>query len=173
MSVFKNVVEEVQTRQIEAREAAAAAAERARVEKEQRVQHVRARFAEIGVYSFMREQAEQMTQLGFWNKFRENAVDDRASASIEFVPKAGEQPRDSHPNRNVNVRQIVVSCMGDTVECLTGTQNQRAELSQLNADMVAKWFEAFARRALEDRSKEDNDEAASTEHRGASLRSRP
>ncbi len=166
MNVFKNVVAEVRANELASKAAAEAALLRAKDEEAERVQQVRQRFTEVGVYSFISNQADQMKQLGFWNGYHADTVEDRALVSLSFVPKAGEEPRNDHPVRNANVVGMVISCVSDTVRCDagrdTGTSRftEQVPLQELNLEVVARWFEKFARTALEERSTKDTENDA-------------
>jgi hypothetical protein len=166
VNVFKKVVAEIQANEVAARDAAAAALQRAKEEEAERVQQVRQRFTETGVYSFFSNQAEQMTQLGFWNDYHADTVSDRALVSISFVPKAGEEPRDHHPVKNANVVGMIITCLSDAVRCDaggdtgTGRFTEQIPLQDLNLEVVTRWFEKFARTALEERGERDKENDA-------------
>jgi len=166
VNVFKNVVAEIQANELAAKEAAEAALIRAKEEEAERVERIRQRFTEVGVYSFMSNQADQMKQLGFWNDYHADTVEDRALVSIRFVPKAGEEPSNQHPVREANVVGMVIACSRDTVRCdaggVTGTSRftEQIPLPDLNLEVVTRWFETFARTALEERSAKDTENDA-------------
>jgi hypothetical protein len=130
-----------------------------------RVQKARAHFEDAGVHRFLVEQEKAMLAEGFYACYYKDGVDDRASASIGFVPCVGEELIDHHSFGRLNEYRLIIQSHGESVSCSLSSRVHREDyernlpIGDFSLEHVQHWFERFVREAFEDRKQDDRQKA--------------
>lgn len=156
MSTFQRILQEVRAADAQEQASKTIQAASKTSEREARVQAAQAHFRNIGLHSFFRAEAEVMRAEGFWCESHEEGVSDRASASVAFVPRAGEGfDLDPVLGRMNEYSLIIQAYGGEDVDCrfcsraVTEHFARDLPLSALTLPLVKEWYERFVRLAFE------------------------
>lgn len=163
MSSFNRILQEV--READAHEQTRKTIQAALTssELESRVLAAQAHFQNIGIHSFLSQEAEAMRAESFWCRSSAEGVPGRASASITFVPCAGEKLNDDPVFGPLNEYTLIIQAFaGGDVDCRfcsrAGTEYFARDLplNQLALPLVQEWYERFVRLAFEKRKQADS-----------------
>lgn len=166
MTAFDRIREEIQASHAEEKTAAAILAAKEKAKLAIQVADAKRKFQDIGVHRFLREQAEAMSTAGYWNRYYEEGHDDRASASIGFVPAKDEPLDDHHSFGRMNEYSLIIqSYQGGDVHCHFHSRSHSEHFANnlpietLTLQHVEGWFDEFLRKAFELRKVADEERA--------------
>lgn len=150
MTDFDQLLHAIESAEAEAHSQTAIDAAQASAQREERVRALRARFEQIGIARYLQAQADAMVQQGFHARLHTFEMDDRAHASLEFVPVRGE-PYQKHPTFGTNTVDLVILAFdtGD-VDVTINARSHRdtiapgVKIDQLTLTLVQAWFAQFA-----------------------------
>jgi hypothetical protein len=166
MADFNRILEDVQTTFAAEKADEAISSARNEAERALIVKAARERFHELGVHRFLREQAEAMKASGFWSRYYEDGISDRASASLGFVPVVGEALNERSSFGRLNEFSLIIQAYaGGDVNCRFAAHAYSEDyvrnlpLADFGLDHVRGWFERFVRQSFERRKQIDAERA--------------
>lgn len=133
----------------------AASASAAAAERAERVNYIRGKFESLGVYTYLEEQATAMRSRNFHASLSRVGADDRASATLEFVPIQNQPVRKNEIGRD-NQWSLFIQSHGETIDCFSSSPSDSRQqiardfpVSEFTLGKLEEWFDSFVKKALE------------------------
>ncbi|MDR5776984.1 MULTISPECIES: hypothetical protein [unclassified Caballeronia] len=122
--------------------------------REMLIEQARQHFRAVGLMDYLEREVADMKATGYWAKYTPNAVPDRASVSICFIPRKGEQPRVVSHGGHDNLCHLGFQSTGNDLRIYqfgpidSLRREEQHTLIQLNSALFKAAYESFVDAAI-------------------------